>query len=109
MMINLLDFKMNTQEAIEAPRFRAVTPIGEDARNFTEADPMAANGGTGVMIESRYSADTLAELERRGHRVERLVEFTPAVGGGQGVAIDPESGARIGGADPRRDGAALGH
>src|SRR5215207_7441868 len=75
MLVNLVDFGMNTQEAIEAPRFRCVTPI-------------AATGGVGIMIEGRYPEATLAELERRGHRVERLAEWTPAVGSGQGVAID---------------------
>jgi gamma-glutamyltranspeptidase/glutathione hydrolase len=109
MLVNLIDFGMDTQAAIEAPRFRCVLPPGEDGRYHTEARPTAAYGGTGVMIEGRYSADVLSELERRGHRVERLAEWTPAVGGGQGVAIDAESGARIGGADPRRDGVAVGH
>jgi len=70
---------------------------------------MASTGGLGIMIEGRYSDETLAELERRGHRVERLAEWTSAVGGGHGVAIDPASGARVGGADPRRDGAAVGY
>jgi gamma-glutamyltranspeptidase/glutathione hydrolase len=109
MLVNLIDFGMDTQAAIEAPRFRCVLPMGEDGRYHTEPRPTAAYGGTGLMIESRYAPDALAELERRGHRVERLAEWTPAVGGGHGVAIDPESGARIGGADPRRDGVALGH
>ncbi len=31
------------------------------------------------------------------------------VGGGHGIAIDPETGAYTGGADPRRDGAAVGY
>ena len=109
MLVNLLEFGMDTQAAIEAPRFRCILPIGEDGRYHTDPRPTAEYGGTGVWIESRYGADALSELERRGHRVERLAEWTPAVGGGQGVAIDPESGARIGGADPRRDGVALGH
>jgi gamma-glutamyltranspeptidase len=30
------------------------------------------------------------------------------VGGGQGIVRDPESGAFVGGADPRRDGYAIG-
>jgi gamma-glutamyltranspeptidase / glutathione hydrolase len=109
MLVNLLDFGMNTQEAIEAPRLRCVTPIAETETYFTSDQPMASTGGLGIMIEGRYSAEALAELERRGHRVERLDEWTAAVGGGHGVAIDPASGARVGGADPRRDGAAVGY
>lgn len=109
MISNLLDFGMNTQEAIEAPRLRAVQPTGEDNVYFTDERPMASTGGMGVHIEGRYRAEVLAELERRGHRMERLDDFTAAVGGGHGVAIDPDSGARVGGADPRRDGVAIGY
>ncbi len=109
MVINLIDFGMNTQEAIEAPRFRAVIPIAETDVYFTQERPMDATNGTGVVVEGRYPDATFAELERRGHHVQRLADFTPAVGGGQGVAIDPSSGARIGGADPRRDGVAVGY
>jgi gamma-glutamyltranspeptidase len=109
MVINLIDFGMNTQEAIEAPRFRAVIPIAETDVYFTQERPMDATNGTGVVVEGRYPDATFAELERRGHHVQRLADFTPAVGGGQGVTIDPSSGARIGGADPRRDGAAVGY
>jgi gamma-glutamyltranspeptidase/glutathione hydrolase len=109
MMSNLIDFGMNTQEAIEAPRFRCIVPTGEDLKMFTDAKPMEPTGGATFMIESRYSEESLTELQRRGHGIERLAEFAPAVGGGQGVMIDPASGARVGGADPRRDGAAVGH
>ena len=109
MIVNLLDFGMNTQEAIEAPRFRCVVPLGEDNVYFTETNPMAKTGGAALMIEGRYSDETLDELKRRGHGVDKLADFSAAVGGGQGVMIDPEAGARIGGADPRRDGQAVGY
>jgi gamma-glutamyltranspeptidase/glutathione hydrolase len=108
MMINLLDFGMNTQEAIEAPRLRTVL-AGESDPYFQDPNPAAGDNATLCAIESRYPADTLAELERRGHHVSRLPEFAPAVGGGQGVMIDRGTGARIGGADPRRDGVAVGY
>src|SRR5207253_9680315 len=75
MLINLVDFGMNTQEAIEAPRFRVIAPIGENNVYFTEERPMAATGGTGIMIEGRYPDATLDELRRRGHNVERLAEW----------------------------------
>ncbi|TAK26040.1 MAG: gamma-glutamyltransferase [Chloroflexota bacterium] len=109
MMTNWMDFGMNTQEAIDGPRFRAVVPPGEDARMFTDEKPMSSTNGAALMIESRFPAETFAELERRGHRIDKLGDWNAAVGGGQGVSIDPDSGARIGGADPRRDGAAVGH
>ena len=49
-----------------------------------------------------------AQLERRGHRIDRLGDWSPGVGGGQGIMIDPDSGTFMGGADPRRDGYAIG-
>jgi gamma-glutamyltranspeptidase/glutathione hydrolase len=48
-----------------------------------------------------------AELTRRGHAVQVLDDWTMFVGGGQGVMVDPDSGAFLAGADPRRDGYAL--
>jgi gamma-glutamyltranspeptidase/glutathione hydrolase len=88
-MNNLMDFGMSIQAAIEAPRVRP-------------------REGTRVMAEGRISADVLAELGGRGHLVERYPEFSMAFGGAQGVMVDPDTGAFSGGADPRRDGYALG-
>jgi len=50
---------------------------------------------------------TSAELGRRGHQVNVIDDWSWVVGGGQGLARDPESGALMAGADPRRDGYAL--
>src|SRR5215217_3005537 len=85
MLLNVLDFGMSVQEAIEAPRIRVFT-------------------GTHVDIEDRVSADVRAKLEARGHALTVLPAFHWGVGGGQGLYRVAESGAFIGGADPRRDG-----
>ncbi|MEZ4676686.1 MAG: gamma-glutamyltransferase family protein [Caldilineaceae bacterium] len=88
-MSNLMDFEMTIQAAIEAPRVR----------------PQEANR---VIAEARISQSVLDGLSARGHLIERLPDFSMAVGGAQGIMIDPESGAFSGGADPRRDGYAVG-
>ena len=44
-----------------------------------------------------------------GHGVRTLEDWSWSVGGGHGIMIDPDTGARYGGADPRRDGAAVGY
>ena len=88
MLLNVLEFDMNVQAAIEAPRVR----VWEE---------------TLVDVEGRVSESVKAGLEARGHTVNRLPDYTWRVGGGHGVAVDPESGVLTGGADPRRDGAAL--
>ena len=88
MLLNSLDFGMNVQAAIEAPRVRAFERTLVDA-------------------EGRISADTVAGLRARGHEINVLDQWTWKVGGGHGVAINPESGVLTGGADPRRDGASV--
>jgi gamma-glutamyltranspeptidase/glutathione hydrolase len=89
MLLNYLDFRMNVQAAIEAPRVRAFE-------------------GALVDVEGRISPEARAGLAERGHRVNLLEDWTWKVGGGHGVAVDPETGVLTGGADPRRNGAALG-
>jgi gamma-glutamyltranspeptidase/glutathione hydrolase len=89
MVLNYLDFGLNVQAAIEAPRVRAFER-------------------TLVDVEARIPADVLDGLRARGHEPRVLDAWTAQVGGGHGVAIDPHSGLLTGGADPRRDGAAIG-
>ena len=88
MLLNVLEFGMNVQEAIEAPRIRVYRDRLLDA-------------------EARIPEATRAGLGRRGHQVNVLDDWSWVVGGGQGIARDPESGALMAGADPRRDGYAL--
>jgi gamma-glutamyltranspeptidase/glutathione hydrolase len=88
MLLNVLDFDLNVQEAIEAPRVRAYRDRLVDA-------------------EARISPDVRAGLARRGHQLNAIDEWSWIVGGGQGIARDPETGALMAGADPRRDGYAL--
>lgn len=89
MISNLLDHEFSVQAAIEAPRFRL-------------------SGGLSVMVEDRIPADTLAELARRGHGLQHIGSWSMGVGGGHGILTDPTTGIYYGGADPRRDGYALG-
>ncbi len=88
MLLNFVEFGLNLQEAIEAPRIRVYRDRLLDA-------------------ESRIAEATRAALGRRGHQVNVIDDWSWVVGGGQGIARDPESGALMAGADPRRDGYAL--
>ena len=90
MILNLIEHEMNIQAAIEAPRVRIEQP------------------GTDVGIEERISSQVREELTARGHDVRVLPAWTAAVGGGQGITVDQQEGAFMGGADPRRDGYAIG-
>jgi gamma-glutamyltranspeptidase / glutathione hydrolase len=88
MLLNVLEFDMNVQEAIEAPRVRVYRDHLVD-------------------VEGRIDPATRAGLTERGHQVNVLDDWSWVVGGGQGIARDPDSGALMAGADPRRDGYAL--
>jgi gamma-glutamyltranspeptidase / glutathione hydrolase len=83
---NVVDFGMDVQEALDAPRgFRLAGPF-EAERGISEA--------------------ALADLARLGHDVARCaVPF----GGGQIVAIDSATGVFSAGSDPRKDGVALAY
>lgn len=96
---NLIDFGLDPQQALDAPRFRVLVNADE--------------GGDGgrpdyeVMLEPglSWAAD---DLQRRGHH---LVAASDArfggFGGGQIIRMDPETGVRSAGSDPRKDGIAL--
>ncbi len=88
MMLNVLDHGFSIQAAIEAPRFRTMT-------------------GYELPLETRIAPEIRAELARRGHEVLPIDDWSMLFGGGQGVMVDPDSGAFMAGADPRRDGYAL--
>jgi gamma-glutamyltranspeptidase/glutathione hydrolase len=88
MLLNVLEFGLNIQEAIEAPRVRVYRDRLVD-------------------VEARVPEPVRAELARRGHQVNVIDDWSWVVGGGQGITRDPESGALQGGADPRRDGYAI--
>jgi gamma-glutamyltranspeptidase/glutathione hydrolase len=83
-LLNLIDFGMNVQEAGEAPRFR--------------------HTGVNVGLESAFTPEARYGLSERGHRLVSLVD---SFGGFQGILIDP-SGVLMGGSDPRKDGLAIG-
>jgi gamma-glutamyltranspeptidase/glutathione hydrolase len=92
----LIDFGLDIQQAVEAPRWLA--------GRFSLGDPRDL-----LNIESRFPPATLAELARRGHAVNCWEAWNERAGHAHGITIDPASGVRVGGADPRSDGAAIGY
>ncbi|HXG51149.1 MAG TPA: gamma-glutamyltransferase [candidate division Zixibacteria bacterium] len=87
LIVNLIDFGMGLQEAVSAARFNHVE--GADVALEPEIPPAAAR-----------------ELAEKGHRLIR--GSSASFGGAHAIAIDPDSGALIGAADPRKGGCALG-
>jgi gamma-glutamyltranspeptidase/glutathione hydrolase len=86
MVLNLFDYGMDIQSAIDAPRA------------FFE--------GNRTVVERGMPAATVEGLKARGHEV--VTAPTPW-GGAQAIRIDWKRGVLIGGSEPRKDGCALGY
>jgi len=84
-LLNLIDFGMNVQEAGEAPRFR--------------------HSSAGLALESAISPEARFGLDGRGHRI---ITTIGTFGGFQGILFDHKTGVMMGGSDPRKDGLAIG-
>jgi gamma-glutamyltranspeptidase/glutathione hydrolase len=87
---NLVDYKMNIQAALEAPRFTKLTFPGCD-----------------VQMENRIPQKTRDELTAKGHKIQVLGTYSSTVGGGQAVLRDFATGVNYGASDPRKDGQAV--
>jgi gamma-glutamyltranspeptidase / glutathione hydrolase len=88
---NLVDFGMNIQGAIDAPRFSKETFPGCD-----------------VNIESRIPEKIRAELTALGHQLIMRGDFSATrMGSGQAVMRNFTTGTNFGASDPRKDGAAV--
>jgi gamma-glutamyltranspeptidase/glutathione hydrolase len=81
-LLNAIDFGMDPQQALDAPR-------------------VVWHFGNCISIEDGIDAEALTTL---GHEVIPANGF----GGGQMITIDPESGALLAGSEPRKDGCAIG-
>ena len=98
--LNINEFGMTPQEAIEAPRFATYS-------HPDSFEPHQAQPGK-VKLENRISRDTRTELEKRGHVVEEWPELTRAAGAVCTNVHDREKGRLFGGADPRRQSGMMG-
>jgi len=86
---NIIDFNADVQEAVESPRWRS-------------------NPGNSLLIESRFPSEVIEELKAKGHKIELLPDWSALCGGAQGIVIDLEKRALMGGADPRRQAYTIG-
>lgn len=89
--INLVDFGLNIQQAIEAPRW--------STRSFP-ASPFPHTMRPGDMsVEARISEATRQALIARGHKLRVVPAWS--LGSNAGIVIDPATGVLSAGADPR--------
>jgi len=88
---NVVDFRMNLQAALDAPRFSKDTFDGHD-----------------VSLEARIPESVRRELVAMGHEIILRGEFSSVrMGAGQAVAHDLARNVFLGASDPRKDGAAI--
>src|SRR5262249_28734264 len=86
---NVVDFGMNVQMALEAPRFTKGSFDGCD-----------------VSMESRIDKAVRDKLATYGHKIRDVGPYSGSMGGGQAILRNGE-GINFGGSDPRKDGAAV--
>lgn len=94
-IVNVVDFGMNIQEAVDTPRVHhqwlpdelRVEPVG-------------------------FSPDTLSILRSQGHKLKIMVSprwGNEYLGDAQAIVVDPKTNVRFGASDPRRNGKAMGY
>ena len=100
LLTNMLDFGMTPQEAVAAPRWRSL----QNPMESTIPHVCSNN----LQLEDRFPASVQEGLEQRGHELEMVGDWG-GPGSAQAIMVHPDSGALIGGSDPRRDGYAVGY
>ncbi len=89
-LLNIINFGMDVQTALDAPRFRYV-------------------GRNQVAFEPGFSPNVLADFSKKGHTIVNAEElYYSEFGSGQAIMVHPSTKAFIGGSEPRRDGCAIG-
>ncbi len=99
-VVNLIDFGMNLQEAGDAPRLQH-----EGSTEPTGQVTAMANGGE-INLETGFSWETVRGLMRKGHRVTYA---DGPYGGYQAILRDERNGVWIGASESRKDGQAAGY
>jgi len=87
--VDWVDFGMDVQTAIECPRYRHMP-------------------GNKLLLEGRFPTETVEALRAKGHEVVVGEAWEKDTGGAQAIMIDQRTGVLQGGADPRREGYAVG-
>ncbi len=89
-LVNLIDFEMNLQEAMDTPRIRHLREME-------------------VYLEDGIPDEVAAALREKGHQIVQGNPKTNQVGGGQAIYLDRAQNVLLGASDRRKDGFALGY
>jgi len=97
-VVNLIDFGMDLQEAGDAPRMRHRGSSQPTGSKMT-------NGGT-LNLESGFEYEEVRELVERGHRISYAIGI---YGGYQAIMWDDKNKVYYGASESRKDGQAAGY
>jgi len=98
-LMNMIDFGMNEQEAGDAPRI--------DHQGSSGPTGVKSNGVGVINLESGFSFETIRTLMQWGHKVG--FQEPGSYGGYQCIRYDPVNKVYYGASDPRKDGMAAGY
>jgi len=99
-LLNIIDFGMNVQEAGDAPRIDhlgSTSPTGE----------VQETGGGKVLLENGFPTSSIRRLLEKGHQVG--YGFGSSYGGYQAILYDPQRKIYFGASESRKDGCAMGY
>jgi gamma-glutamyltranspeptidase/glutathione hydrolase len=109
----MLDFGLNPQQAIAAPRWHSGRALLDEQGLFLPGQQGVDDPGEAIVekveLEDRFPPQVAEQLGGRGHHIQLLGPWEDAMGHAQAIAVDPESQVFAGAADPRCDGLALGY
>ncbi|HLI07334.1 MAG TPA: gamma-glutamyltransferase [Ktedonobacteraceae bacterium] len=114
LLTNIIDFGLDVQQAITAPRWRSgrfetqTSRTSEVAGQRTLDDQYERVVSEMVTLERRFPTGTALALDLLGHYVSVDGPWEDRMGHAQAIAINPQTHVFEGAADPRCDGLALG-
>jgi len=97
-VINLIDFEMNLQEAGDAPRIRHVSNQQPTGGNMSD--------GGELSLESGFDYKEIRKLQKYGHKI---IFSLGSFGGYQAIMFDEKLGVFFGASESRKDGSAMGY
>lgn len=95
LLTHLIDFGLNVQQALEAPR-------------WVKGGTLVAEASEALRLEDRFPLETRQALGRYGYSLDPLGDRSDRTGQAQMILIDHDRQALHGGADPRGEGMAVG-
>ncbi|MDD2278536.1 MAG: gamma-glutamyltransferase [Bacteroidales bacterium] len=97
-VVNILDFGMNLQEAGDAPRVQHIGSSEPKGQKMSD-------GGT-VLLETGFTLEVIRDLISKGHKIQWDLG---GYGGYQAIKFDQENGVYYGASESRKDGQAAGY